>query len=1022
MSTVSDHIFKRLKVISYLIGISLIIFGFPFKVNAAENSTASIKTHYVVSSGSLTVLGQRIEQELLSTRSEEEDLEDETVESFMPKLTTREFSRMITRYAGSLSVEQAEAAISGDMEPYYKAFVEGMSPEDFASIYRQFLGQITVDFVNRPADLTTQDFIQYLLSSVLDLSEEEYSNLFRDYITSLWSFYISSASEQELSNLLDSNEELEKILGEDYSESLATGRLNVDHERYFDTFNQYITSLTDEEFIDTYNAYVTETIGVMLQADFGEILSGGSAEVIPAPNPAEIEFSSESEGSESDNSMVVDSVTATNNAGLIQQFDELSETDSLRLLRQHIAITGIEHFVIPFIDSFGDSTIDYTNVLQEQLSNFKNDRLASLLAIEAQFLAYVEQSPSLPGGSPIALGDDFLEEIDGSQMFVANVMLQLLSVIEEINVEKQNFTNLELAILDPNFLLDVRQQLRLIENIEYPNLRLLFSSTLTALENYTPGSNVEEAQLTDWQFLFLVNAVMDSIETIEGNNLLSDAIASSTNEIWDFLGCGCDIEEGNVIYGFYPTHSLPTTMERQEIDLRFYDRIAYYGLTLGANGDVSDDALWATGGVMNEFISKAHLRNTRVDLAIYSPNWNEFSHDKIEIASANIVDKLSIPLDDQGLISGRPFSPVGPTVSEVITRDTMGDGVTLYFNNLEDPYTGEVRELNKIIDLVTELADNLDSSFGADTTPINLMLDFKTENTEEVLQELRSILVGTDERPDHFVSRILVFLEQDTLNSSQNLLQSVRSVFDDGNSASIILRKINPILIPAMDQDGRFSSLASDLRGLRALFGVNGGAGIWPLPLGSSTLEPEEGPSGSGEVVILSGDTVSDPAEIDRKIEAAFLSAMVDDTVNTYQRGVRTFYFPHRQLIIFLMTLFSLLSFFAYSVSIFEPTNKIILGISRWVGVYILFFLMLSLKIWIDPYISWWRVAFFLAPILVWVIAGSFQHSAPSVSVNLSGNKYLSRQLKRQKSRGLRRVRTKIYRSMRNLTSGSHGA
>ena len=178
------------------------------------------------------------------------------------------------------------------------------------------------------------------------------------------------------------------------------------------------------------------------------------------------------------------------------------------------------------------------------------------------------------------------------------------------------------------------------------------------------------------------------------------------------------------------------------------------------------DALWANEGAMNEFIHKAHLRNTRVDLAVYVPTWDDLSHDKIEIASASIIDKLSIPLVYGSFISSRPFSPIGPTVSEVVTRETMGDGVTLYFDNLEDPVTGEVKKLNKIIDIVTELADHLDTRFGVDSTPINLMLDFKSENTNEVFRQLRPILIGTDERHDHFVSRVLIFLEQDILTSS----------------------------------------------------------------------------------------------------------------------------------------------------------------------------------------------------------------------------------------------------------------
>ena len=137
------------------------------------------------------------------------------------------------------------------------------------------------------------------------------------------------------------------------------------------------------------------------------------------------------------------------------------------------------------------------------------------------------------------------------------------------------------------------------------------------------------------------------------------------------------------------------------------------------------------------------------------------------------------------------------------------------------------------------------------------------------LPTVKAAFIGTDERHDHFVSRILVFLEQDTLDSSQTLLAAVRSVFNDGNNASNVLLKINPILIPAMDQDGRFSSLASDLRGLRALFGVNGGSGIWPIPLGSVTVSNEES-SVNVESESVESLVVSNPAEIDRQIESAF--------------------------------------------------------------------------------------------------------------------------------------------------------
>ena len=1012
------HILKILNPITCFWWIVLSISSFSTNTLAAESSSTSIKTHYRISSGSLAILGQRVEQELLSIRPGEEPLSEETLESLVQKLSVRQFSKIIEQQTSGLSYEQVEFEIDHALQPYYRYFIDKLSDEEFAAIYRQYLGQVALDFIDRPPVQSNQEFIEFLLSSILELSEEEYSNLFRDYISSLWSFYISSATEDELNNILASNEELAELLGGNYAESLASALLIADDEIYFDALTQYINNLSNEEFVETYSAYVTETIGVLVAENFGATL--GSLPIQLVSDADFLQPSSVSEGSEAADPSL-ESDLAANNSGTVTQFDALSEADSLRLLRQHISITGITHFISPFKASFIDSSFDYAEVHDQQLLFLKQDLLPSLVDIQAQFSVYYDQAPFMPGNTISSVGEMFLEELEDEQAFTANVTLALMVLIEQMNQEIQQFGSLELAILEPDFLLDVRQQLRLVENIEYPNLRLLTSAILNALEGYKPSSRDIQQPLTDWQFLFLMNAIVNSIETIEGNALISDAVASNTDEVWNFLGCGCDIEQENVIYGFYPTYLLPTTQQRQEIDLRFYDRIAYYGLTLDTAGDVSDDVLWANDGVMNEFIHKAHLRDTRVDLAIYAPSWDDLSHDKIEIASANIVDKLSIPLEYGSYLSGRALPPIGPTVEEVITRETMGDGVTLFFDNLEDPLTGEVKELNKIIDIVAELADSVDTNFGVDTTPINLMLDFKSENTAQVFQQLRPLFIGTDERHDHFVSRVLVFLEQDTLDSSQTLLAAIRTVFDDGNHASNVLLKINPILIPAMDQDGRFSSLASDLRGLRALFGVNGGSGIWPIPLGSVSLASEETSAG-GEPESVDSLVISNPAEIDRQIESAFLSAMVDDSENGFIRGVRSYYFPYRQFIIFMMTLISVLSLFTFMTSIFEPTNRIILGLARWVGVYFLFALIWFLKIQIDPYISWARCLWFLVPIIVERIAGSFQHSASTMSVNVSGNKFLSRQLKRQKSRGLRRVRTKMFRGMRNLTRGAHGS
>ena len=132
---------------------------------------------------------------MLSIRSGEGPQEEETLESFVQKLSPRQFTRIIEQQIGRLSYEQVEFELGHALEPYYRHFIDKLSDEDFATIYRQYLGQVALEFINRPSSQSNQEFIEFLLSSILELSEEEYSNLFRDYISSLWSFCISSATE-----------------------------------------------------------------------------------------------------------------------------------------------------------------------------------------------------------------------------------------------------------------------------------------------------------------------------------------------------------------------------------------------------------------------------------------------------------------------------------------------------------------------------------------------------------------------------------------------------------------------------------------------------------------------------------------------------------------------------------------------------------------------------------------------------------------------------------------------------------
>ena len=138
------HILKKLNPVTYFWWITLCISALPINILAAENSPTSIKTHYRISSASLAILGQRVEQELLSIRSGEGPQADETLESFVQKLSPRQFTRIIEQQIGRLSYEQVEFELGHALEPYYRHFIDKLSDEDFATIYRQYLGQVAL--------------------------------------------------------------------------------------------------------------------------------------------------------------------------------------------------------------------------------------------------------------------------------------------------------------------------------------------------------------------------------------------------------------------------------------------------------------------------------------------------------------------------------------------------------------------------------------------------------------------------------------------------------------------------------------------------------------------------------------------------------------------------------------------------------------------------------------------------------------------------------------------------------------
>jgi hypothetical protein len=860
-------------------------------------------------------------------------------EVYISRLREDDYAVFLARYIENLSDVEFSELLETALQPAFALYIDEIGANDFATIYRQFLGEMTSTYLTLGSDV---EFTEYVLSRILQLSPDQYSTLYQDYVRTLWRYFVDSASPQELLALL----------GEGYEAILATADFSIDNPAFFDDVYAEIIDLSEAEFAAIYSDYVAKMIGGLI--DDPSILempvnaTDGTTETQDNALPA---VDSESENG---TTAIPESPPLTGLAAVA--FTDLNAAESLNLLRLHIATIARNYFIVPFKADLVQRASVYTaSATEEQLANLRNLEPISTM-IEESRLSYNQRNQ------------------------------ETLASIERL--------------LDEEVLGEVTDKLGLVDSIPYPNERLLGIAINKALAEFRPNSGSDVWGFSQVQYQILLTAVFDLVRAYNKRDTLADGVADlarpgvSLDISWNFLGCGCDIDQNKVIYGFYPSWAFPEPGVAQEIDLRYYDRVAYFGMTLNRNAEIDAGEYWRAGGPMNDFIIGAHHRMTEVDLAVYVPYWQEWDERHFSLVSTNIIDMLKIPLQ-YGTITNfakNYLQPIYPTYSETIGRDYMGDGVTLLFDSLRDPETLEVRDLTYITRLIERLARDLKSAFGEDAPPINLMLDVNQSDTAEVLRSLRTTINGSQADPDQYISRLLLFLEQDTWDSSQQLIEAVRTVFVN-NDSSAVLEKLNPILIPAMDDNKQFSSLSRDLVSMRGIFGEAGGAAIWPIP--------EHMPlENSGN---------------EFQIEKAFVSAMVVEETGLWadiESTVESFYFRDRSILIFSLTLFYTISLVILMWSIREPLRAFLLVSAKIIGG--LTFILFVLLLYFDPYLNWWRVAYFVLPLMFVIFVVPMQNVTPPSATAIPGNKYMNRGLKRERTRVLRGMQRSIRNAIWN--------
>lgn len=891
-----------------------------------------INTYYELTYPALEALGDQL---AINAQSILASIDMEVAaEQYISRLDRGDYAGLLSDYVANLDAEQFESLVDTGFTSAFAFYISEISDSEFADLYREFLGELTSDYLVGGSEI---DFPEYVLTRILPLDRDQYRILYDDYARTLWRYFVETASEDELLDLL----------GDDYEEILATTDYSIDAPIYFDDLDAEIIGVSEAQFVAVYTDYVTEMIGGLINDP--SILE-------PAPNSSPLDMSLDDDANNGESAGEENELPGALGLEAIT-FTDLTPEASLGLLRLNIATVAREYFIGPFKTHLQLHAQLYTEAASDE-------QLLSLLQLEG-----------------------FSELIEARRIAYNETNQNRITAIE--------------ALLRDEFLTPVRSKLQLVESIRYPNRRLLDIAINLALEDYNPAKSTGGDVLNSEQFGLLLNAVLNSVQAYNRRGVIQNAssageggstgLAAAAEASWRFVGCGCEIEGDRVIYGFYPSWALPYPGgASQEIDFRYYDRVAYYGMNLDREGELGTDDYWSPQGAMNEFIIRAHYQMTEVDLAIYVPHWQEWSVEQLNVVPKNIIERIEVPLR-QGAFTqfAEDFLvPFYPAESETLGRNYMGDGLTLLFDDLEEDNLEQVKDLSNIVLLVQNLSAQLKLRFGEDAPPINLVLDFHQHNTTAVLQQLKLIIGGSEGDTDEYTSRLLVFLEQDIRKSRQQLTQSIQEVFV--NNDSEVLDKLFPVLIPALDADGQFSTLSRELTSMRGMFGgETGGAAIWPIPTKNTGA--------------------------DGLVEAAFNQSMELGGSGFWfdaERIIESIYFKQRLWWIFAFTFIFSISLVVIFFSFYEPVNRFALALSRWLGgiTLVLFF---AVVVFVDPHLHWWRIAYFLFPFLFLVLFLPWQNApVPAGGVNLKGNKYVNRGIRRQKSRLTRGLRRSIRKAI----------
>ena len=281
---------------------------------------------------------------------------------------------------------------------------------------------------------------------------------------------------------------------------------------------------------------------------------------------------------------------------------------------------------------------------------------------------------------------------------------------------------------------------------------------------------------------------------------------------WSGGSCGCVLDDlSGVVYGFYPfwlAEGVP-----QEMDFSVLSRIGYFALLFDDNGTIGNTFHWGRGGE-TDFRKIAHRYRTKVDLIVYSKDWDKWCrYIGGKYGTKKEIDELTTRIVD--LVRDKR-NPVVDVVEFLLTpqRTFIGDGVTVYTHG----YPADDDSVGIFNDLVSQLNEKLGKS--GEKHSLNIML------TEDAIGS-GVYNYGNLERIIKEIDLFLVFLTDPIHVSVEELRQKTEKILGPKMQRKF-LRKIVPVIIPS----GYEKSAIEDL--LVYIEDNFGGVGLWPVPIGKT--------------------------------------------------------------------------------------------------------------------------------------------------------------------------------------------